>query len=801
MKFIACDYNIVSRNIDLRILNWIYVLAGLIGMYCLPRNYGGVIAKTLYCVSIVIGIATAIFYGFTTYRVVEAYKAVKQLNNTQAMYALYGGDASTYVGKIVISAIMIAIPALAALISMIAAVLLDSIVCITQPMWSVQSEQQERIVRSSRLQLNSLSTVKLLLALGTLGLAFGGVGNYIRVATAEISAMLAVASAVVDVYSVASKQQATLNSKVAVALSIIAAVWCLKAVDVGMNPFYYNDLKFFKVTGQDKDQLLTPSSGPHYIIAVSEGVLLGCFCLLYLLCVLTAIQASRCVLSNYVSMNMKVSQGLIMQSRCFGLLHVFWAVCLMTLVVLGLLDLPWNGAYIGGDLLWMAVLFFSTGALGSTNLNVMATTRFVLSVVSLAVAVEKMCVSINDVYQAATYPSYANGAQQIYVGQIVLYAVQLGILTAEAITSLATSIIFGRIIALQYSQNAKNSSVISSLFSFGVLFYGIIFIGVYVLFELGKWRYSEVPAGIYFYRLGNGPVAIAVFIVQGSLGSETLEVGNSEETETRKWAMMRKHFKIATVYARQFWRNLSSNSQLMQMVDGCAKSNHLLQLCCLCFRRLLLAAAILQTIVGALALFAISYAMTNTYYLATMFSSSYAGYQGPYHETILIVSIILSGACTIACALCTFCAVIACLRATNILHHRATGSSLALVAPVDDTYDVQRTYATASTIPRQQPLMQLMEEQSVYWSTDENPYFYQTSKRSTTVVHIKLSMNFYALNHEKRNTNKMQNSSRFHGYALAHPHLNDSGNAAVENYRQRHLNSSSAQTRIGHVFD
>lgn len=717
------------RNIDLRILNWIYVLAGLIGMYCLPRNYGGVIAKTLYCVSIVIGIATAIFYGFTTYRVVEAYKAVKQLNNTQAMYALYGGDASTYVGKIVISAIMIAIPALAALISMIAAVLLDSIVCITQPMWSVQSEQQERIVRSSRLQLNSLSTVKLLLALGTLGLAvfveyererFGGVGNYIRVATAEISAMLAVASAVVDVYSVASKQQATLNSKVAVALSIIAAVWCLKAVDVGMNPFYYNDLKFFKVTGQDKDQLLTPSSGPHYIIAVSEGVLLGCFCLLYLLCVLTAIQASRCVLSNYVSMNMKVSQGLIMQSRCFGLLHVFWAVCLMTLVVLGLLDLPWNGAYIGGDLLWMAVLFFSTGALGSTNLNVMATTRFVLSVVSLAVAVEKMCVSINDVYQAATYPSYANGAQQIYVGQIVLYAVQLGVLTAEAITSLATSIIFGRIIALQYSQNAKNSSVISSLFSFGVLFYGIIFIGVYVLFELGKWRYSEVPAGIYFYRLGNGPVAIAVFIVQ---------------------------------------------------------------LCCLCFRRLLLAAAILQTIVGALALFAISYAMTNTYYLATMFSSSYAGYQGPYHETILIVSIILSGACTIACALCTFCAVIACLRATNILHHRATGSSLALVAPVDDTYDVQRTYATASTIPRQQPLMQLMEEQSVYWSTDENPYFYQTSKR------------FYGQPYH------IESGSRFHGYALAHPHLNDSGNAAVENYRQRHLNSSSAQTRIGHVFD
>lgn len=55
--------------------------------------------------------------------------------------------------------------------------------------------------------------------------------------------------------------------------------------------------------------------------------------------------------------------------RCFGFLHVFWAACLMTLVVLGLLEFPWNGVYVGGDLLWMAVLFFCTGVLGSTNLR------------------------------------------------------------------------------------------------------------------------------------------------------------------------------------------------------------------------------------------------------------------------------------------------------------------------------------------------------------------------------------------------------------------------------------------------
>lgn len=63
------------------------------------------------------------------------------------------------------------------------------------------------------------------------------------------------------------------------------------------------------------DNVLSPGSGPRYMIAVSQGVLLGCFSLLFILNILTAIQAARCILSNYVSMNMKVGKGLILQSR------------------------------------------------------------------------------------------------------------------------------------------------------------------------------------------------------------------------------------------------------------------------------------------------------------------------------------------------------------------------------------------------------------------------------------------------------------------------------------------------------
>ena len=52
------------------------------------------------------------------------------------------------------------------------------------------------------------------------------------------------------------------------------------------------------------------------------------------------------------------------------------------------------------------------------------------------------------------------------------------------------------------------------MFSLGTLFYAVVITGTYIVFELGKWRYNEVPIDVPFFRLGNGPLAGAVFIVQ-----------------------------------------------------------------------------------------------------------------------------------------------------------------------------------------------------------------------------------------------------------------------------------------------
>ena len=56
-----------------------------------------------------------------------------------------------------------------------------------------------------------------------------------------------------------------------------------------------------------------------------------------------------------------------MRFRLLALLHSFWALCLLCLLVLGLSEFPWNGDFIGGDLLWLAVLVLGTGILGTSN--------------------------------------------------------------------------------------------------------------------------------------------------------------------------------------------------------------------------------------------------------------------------------------------------------------------------------------------------------------------------------------------------------------------------------------------------
>lgn len=51
-------------------------------------------------------------------------------------------------------------------------------------------------------------------------------------------------------------------------------------------------------------------------------------------------------------------------------------------------------------------------------------------------------------------------------------------------------------------------------FSLGTIFYGAVMTASYLLFEFGKWRYSEVPLEVPFFRLGNGPLAVVVFLIQ-----------------------------------------------------------------------------------------------------------------------------------------------------------------------------------------------------------------------------------------------------------------------------------------------
>jgi hypothetical protein len=79
---------------------------------------------------------------------------------------------------------------------------------------------------------------------------------------------------------------------------------------------------------------------------------------------------------------------------------------------------------------------------------------------------------------------------------------------------LAGAVIFGRHLTRTPYIHKGHTSVIHVVFSIGSLLYGIVMTGSYVVFELGKYRFNEVPIEVPFYRLANGPFALCVFVVQ-----------------------------------------------------------------------------------------------------------------------------------------------------------------------------------------------------------------------------------------------------------------------------------------------
>ncbi|KIH68592.1 hypothetical protein ANCDUO_01079 [Ancylostoma duodenale] len=109
----------------------------------------------------------------------------------------------------------------------------------------------------------------------------------------------------------------------------------------------------------------------------------------------------------------------------------------------------------------------------------------------------------------------------------------------------------------------------------------------------------------------------------------------------------------------------------------------------------------------------------------------------PQQSTINEVAIILAAGATLACVIATLCGTIySLLRSPYLLHYHSISPDSTVVAPLGDEGGFARGASQHSsrrigTVTGQQspvPIQQ-MEEQTVYWSARENPFYYHTSKR------------------------------------------------------------------------
>ncbi|CAD5229407.1 unnamed protein product [Bursaphelenchus okinawaensis] len=664
------------RLVDLRLLNYFHTLTGAVSFYCVIKNHGSIVVKGLYMVSFVVGTCTAIFYGFTTYRIVDSYQNLMRLQNTNGFQQEFGEFSENYVGKIVISAVSIGVSAVAGLVALVGLFLLDRLV-VVEPNWPTINREQEIELRYNRIQLKYLALLKLFLGLGTLGLAafleylhesLGRRPDYIKISLDHIASFFATVGALTDVFAVHGKARSLLNQKVGLGMAVVAAVWTIKAVDNGMFPFYKDDIRnYYALQSSQSEAAIFNST--EYVIVIVHGVLLSTLAVLFFVCAFSAVLSGCCLQRDAYNTMRQLTKEAVLQSRFLGFIHVFWACCLVALVVIGLIRTRWNGDFIGGDLLWLAMLFFTTGVLSSSKMNILVTTKCVLNVVSIGIALEKTCVSIHLIYQSATFSDYVNPRvleNDAYVGQIVLHSCQCLVLFGEFLTATVGAVIFGRHLIRTPFMHKTHSTLVHTIFSVGTLLYGVVMTGCYVVFELGKWRFNEVPLEVPFYRLSNGPLALCVFVVQ---------------------------------------------------------------VLCAVYQPLLLSATILQIVVSSLALFVINSAITNVYYIQILLENEDFLNSSSDQHTILIVALVLAATAALCCVLCTFCGVISILRSSYIMHRRHPGSESTAVAPLEDVPYALNSTMTSSPMPFMPTAVQPMEEQTLYWSAEENPYVYKSTKR------------------------------------------------------------------------
>ncbi|RCN39537.1 hypothetical protein ANCCAN_14538 [Ancylostoma caninum] len=222
-----------------------------------------------------------------------------------------------YPERIVISALMIADGFLAALAALICIMLLRKLVILSVPAYPIQLADRSRSAQDYNRTLASVALIKLVFGVGALGLSVfieyehekvGDTDKYIKIAQEHIAAMLAIMSS--------NSAAENLRFYAALALAIVAAVWCIKTVDHNTMPFYKNDLKLFYQERPLGDPSATAISGARRIIVIAHGVLIGVFGILFFLCALSSVIVGTYLRVESMLTSFRIDKGTAIQGRC-----------------------------------------------------------------------------------------------------------------------------------------------------------------------------------------------------------------------------------------------------------------------------------------------------------------------------------------------------------------------------------------------------------------------------------------------------------------------------------------------------
>lgn len=258
-----------ASYIDFRLLNIIHIVTGSVGAHMVAKNFGSVVAKSLYCLSLTLALWTLAFYSDTLAQESAQYESMRAIRKMEGGEELIDDEVvRSHGGKLAVCALMIVLSLAESAFSVASLVVLERLASDTYSNLrsSIRTanggrKQQSIHAINRRRQMAFVALMKFFFSVSTVALGayleslYKKRTGFIKVGWQELTGAIAFASACVDMHALYGRTHNLLNLKISLVLSVVSAVLSIKTLDYNMSNYFVLDVREYSRYDELKSEL------------------------------------------------------------------------------------------------------------------------------------------------------------------------------------------------------------------------------------------------------------------------------------------------------------------------------------------------------------------------------------------------------------------------------------------------------------------------------------------------------------------------------------------------------------------